>query len=70
MQMRLTHPPVRAQASSQGRRGMRARLPSHGAVFAEKIFYTWNQIIITTHYKVRLNTSIIYNRLYPYIATI
>ncbi|MBP9708992.1 MAG: hypothetical protein KBD78_15250, partial [Oligoflexales bacterium] len=27
MQMRLTHPPVRAQARSQGRRGMRAGLP-------------------------------------------
>src|SRR3989338_1167891 len=27
MQMRLTHPPVRAQARSQRTRGMRARLP-------------------------------------------
>jgi len=27
MQMRLTHPPVRAQARSQRRRGMRAGLP-------------------------------------------
>ena len=27
MQMRLTHPPFRAQARSRGRRGMRAGLP-------------------------------------------
>ena len=27
IQMRLTHPPVRAHARSQGRRGMRAGLP-------------------------------------------
>jgi hypothetical protein len=39
MQMRLTHPPVRAQARSQRRRGMRAGLPklfiNFSAIFRE-----------------------------------
>jgi hypothetical protein len=33
MQMRLTHPPVRAQARSQRRRGMRAGLPRRILIF-------------------------------------